>query len=144
MDLIEPLMRLCNYALTNSSIHASWWEASIIVLPKDNKDKMNAESYRLIWLLNFDLKIFTKTLANCLNIIIQGYIKSDQTGFIPNRALTDNIQKSINLIWCCRKEKILSILLSADICKAFDSTEFTYLQTLMEEMGFGSQFLNGI
>lgn len=68
--------------MKNRSILKFWMEASVIVLPKDNKDKTNAGSYRPISLLNFDFKIFTKTLATRLNKIIH---HSDQTGFIWNR-----------------------------------------------------------
>lgn len=137
-------MKLCSHALMAGIIPASWQEASIIVLPKDNKDKTNVESYRPISLLNFNHKIYTKAIATCLNAIIQEYISSDQTGFIPNRALTDNIQKSIGIIHHhCEKEKINFILLSVDIRKAFDSIEFTYRQTFVEELDFDPHFLSG-
>lgn len=117
---------------------------SIIVLPKENKDRTNADSNHPICWLNFHFNFFTKPLVTHLNRIIHNYIHLDQTGFIPNRSLTDNIQKPIQLITHCRKEKIPAVLASIDTHKAFNSMEFIHLQAIMISKNFGEDFLHAI
>lgn len=65
-------------------------------------------------------------------------------GFIPGRNLTDNILCTLNVIHYGKLNKIQSIILAADIKKAFDSLETSYLSILLQAMGFSQLFLNAI
>lgn len=81
-----PLMlRLFNHSIENQEFPQSMYVANISLILKKWKDEMDPASYRPIALLNSDLKIFTKILANRLNKCITKIIHSDQTSFIPGR-----------------------------------------------------------
>lgn len=54
---------------------------------------MDPGSYRPIALLNYDLNIITKVLANHLGKHIANIIHPDQIGFIPGRYSFCNVQR---------------------------------------------------
>lgn len=67
MSLLVPKLRsLFHYCLESQVIPLSL-EAHEILLPKPSKDTLECSSYRLIALLNQDLKNLTKVLANRLS-----------------------------------------------------------------------------
>ncbi|KAL8222249.1 UNVERIFIED_CONTAM: hypothetical protein K2H54_075202 [Gekko kuhli] len=63
----------------------------------------------------------------------------DQTGFIPNRQLIDNVRRTIDIT---HEKKYL--VLALDFKKAFDSIEVPYMITLLRGLGFGANFLKAI
>ncbi|XP_053546007.1 uncharacterized protein LOC128638168 [Bombina bombina] len=69
-------------------------EAMITVIPKPDKPKDNVGSYRPISLINVDIKIYAKILANRLNPILPKVIHPEQAGFIRghNAKTEDTIQ----------------------------------------------------
>ena len=76
----------------------SYYEATITLIPKPDKDPTKKENYRPISLMNRGAKL----LNNILAIRIQQHIKKithhDQVGFIPGMQRFFNIHKSINVI----------------------------------------------
>ncbi|XP_073462515.1 probable serine/threonine-protein kinase DDB_G0277449 [Aquarana catesbeiana] len=78
-DILAPHMaKFFNSKKTGSPMDPHLNTAFITVIPKPNKNHEEVENYRPISLINNDLKILTKILANRLASFIKQYVHKDQ------------------------------------------------------------------
>ena len=82
-ELTPILHRLLEKIQTDGRLPNSFYEASIILTPKPDKDTTKKENFRPISLMNTDDKILNKILANRIQQYIKKIIHHDQVGFIP-------------------------------------------------------------
>ena len=64
----------------------------------------------------------------------------DQKGFLKNRHIEENTRLVYDLIQYCKKTKREGILLLIDFEKAFDSIEWSYIDKVLSQYNFGSDF----
>ena len=83
---------------TEGKLLDSFYEASITLIPKPNKDPTKMENYRPIALMNIDAKVLNKVLANRIQQYIKRSFHRYQVGFIPGLQGWFSIWKSINVI----------------------------------------------
>ncbi len=62
------------------------------MLPKKDKSCHLLKNWRPISLLNTDYKIIAKLLANRLKTVLPRLINNDQTGYLKNRYIGENIR----------------------------------------------------
>ncbi|KAM9312112.1 complement C3-like [Gastrophryne carolinensis] len=119
-------------------------EAHVTVIHKAGKDPLSCKSYRPISLLNVDLKLFTKILANRLAIYLPNLIDGDQCGFIPGREARDNTIRTLNLIHRSRTDNSPMMLLSTDAEKAFDRVDWNFVFEVLRHIGLQGRALKYI
>lgn len=118
--------------------------AHIVVIPKPDKDPNLVHNYRPISLLNVDLKIYAKILANRLLPLLPGLISLDQVGFVPGREARDNTLKAISIHNWLTSKKQPGFLLSLDAEKAFDRVAWDYLKEVLTHIGIRDRMLQFI
>ena len=82
-ELTPILHRLFEKIQTDGRLPNFFYEASIILIPKLDKDITKKENFRPISLMNIDAKILNKILANHFQKYTKKITHHGQVGFIP-------------------------------------------------------------
>ena len=92
-ELLPKLLKLFQKTAEEGTLQNSFYKATIILLPKLDKDNTKKENYRPISLIDLDAKILNKILANRIQQHIKNLIHHDRVAFIPGMQGFFNICK---------------------------------------------------
>ena len=142
--LKDPLLKSVKFSQINGSLSVSQRQAIIKLLEKREKDKRFIENWRPISLLNVDTKIITKTLASRLKKVLPFIIAHDQTAYVKGRFIGESIRLISDVLEVTDTHDIGGFLVTADIEKAFDSLDHSFLLAALEKFGFGNSFISWV
>ena len=100
--------------------------------------------WRPISLLNTDYKIATKCIAERLKSVISKLINKDQTGFLKDRYIEENIRNVLDIMQNCDENNQDAMLLFLDFEKAYDSIEWPFLIKTMRYFNLSESMIQWV
>ncbi|KAL0416027.1 UNVERIFIED_CONTAM: hypothetical protein Slati_3434600 [Sesamum latifolium] len=136
-DIIEEdVVAAVRDFLSSTSLPISVTATSIALIPKV-KNPSKWSEYQSISLCNTSNKILTKLLNDRLKLILLSLIVPNQSSFVPQRQIGDNIllaQEIMQSLSANKKE--WNVALKLDMAKAYDLVDWTFLEVVLLNFGF--------
>ena len=141
---VPILTDMFNHWFAQGAIPGSVTKGVITLLKKGGRHVWEGlDDYRPITLLNTELKILARVLANRLQIVISDLIGLKLTFTVKGKSIQDNlhlIRKVLEGI----EDGTEAALISLDQSKAFDRVDHRFLATVLETAGFKPEFCGWI
>ena len=137
---VPILTDMFNHWFAQGAIPGSVTKGVITLLKKGGRHVWEGlDDYRPITLLNTELKILARVLANRLQLIISDLISPEQTFAVKGRSIQDNLHL-IHKVLEGIEDDTEAALISLDQSKAFDRVDHRFLATVLETAGFKPEF----
>ena len=116
-----------------------------ITLIRKTNNLSQMTDFRLISLSNVVYKLVSKVLANCVKIILPQIISENQSAFLSERFITDNVLIAFELMHYLDhkkegKENFMTVKL--DMSKAYNRVKWGFIKKVIEKMGFHEKWIN--
>ena len=143
-EVKDILIKSFNDSFEIGKMSISQRQSIISLIPKKDKDTRYLKNWRPISLLNTDYKIAAKVIAHRISTVLPSIISSDQTGFVKNRYIGENIRTILDVLSYTEQHDIPGFIFSIDFEKAFDSIDWDYMYKALSFFGFGDTVIQWI
>ena len=139
----EPLCASIQQSFIAGELSTSQKQAIIKLIEKKDRDKRFIKNWRPISLLNVDMKLISKVLASCLKSVISSIVNQNQVAYINNMFISESGRLISDVLEINNSLDIEGILMTADIEKAFDSINHSFLMCVKKKLDLAMIFENG-
>jgi len=116
----------------------------LALIPKKLAAK-EMRDYRPISCCNVLYKVISKIIANRLKLLLPRFIAENQSAFVKDRLLIENLLLATELVKDYHKDSISArCAIKIDISKAFDSVQWSFLTNTLVAMNFSPTFIHWI
>ena len=142
-ELTPILLKLFQTIAEEGTLPSSFYEATITLIPKPDKDITKKENYMPISLMNIHAQVLKKLLSNQIQQYIKRIIHDHQVGFIPGMQEIFSTCKSITVIHHINKLKNKNhMIITIDPEKAFDKIQHPFMIKTLQKVGTEGNYLN--
>ena len=138
------LLETPNFSYENCELSTSQKQAVITLIQRKDKGSRLIKNCRSIFLINVDVKVASKALAERMKKVIHGIIHCDQTAYVKRRYTGESVRLIDYLLTYADQENLDGIMCAGDIEKAFDSVEHNFVFAALKKFGFGDSFIKWV
>ncbi|CAL5336186.1 unnamed protein product [Camellia sinensis] len=118
--------------------------SSFITLIPKKKNPLDLSDFRPISLVSSIYKVLAKVLSRRIRQVLPKLIGEVQTAFLSGRCILDGVLIANEVVDWWRKSKKKGVILKLDFEKAYDSVNWEFLLSMMENFGFGVKWVGWI
>ncbi|XP_055826362.1 uncharacterized protein LOC129894731 [Solanum dulcamara] len=138
----EDLFRVVLSFFNGQTLPKYYTHTCLVLLPKVSHPTKLSE-FRPISLSNFTNKIISKLLCLRLAPTLPTLISPNQSGFVKNRSISENIMLAQEIIHQIKKPNVGgNVVIKLDMAKAYDRVSWSYICLVLRKMGFGEGFID--
>ncbi|KAK3197910.1 hypothetical protein Dsin_021325 [Dipteronia sinensis] len=93
--------------------------------------------FRTISLVGSMYKVLAKVLANRIKKKMNSIIGNSQMAFVKGQQILDSFVVAEEIIYAWKKNRVGGLLVKLDFEQAYDSVDHDFLDSIIEDMGFG-------
>ena len=116
--------------------------STIMALIPKNNDAATMKDYRPISCCNVIYKVISKLLANRMKGMLPLFISLNQSAFVKDRLLIENVLLASELVKSYHKDSVIErCAVKIDVSKAFDSVQWSFLLSVLTALNFPERFI---
>ena len=139
-NVSNMVLNVLNSGMSLSEINRT----NIALVPKNNNPQRMTD-FKPISLCNVIYKLISKTLANHLKVILSHIISENQSAFMVNRLIIDNVLVAYEIMHFLKHNRGGNdsfMTAKLDMSKAFDRVEWSFIEMVMRKMGSNEYWIN--
>ena len=139
-NVSNMVLNVLNSGMSLSEINRT----NIALVPKNNNPQRMTD-FKPISLCNVIYKLISKTLANHLKVILSHIISENQSAFMVNRLIIDNVLVAYEIMHFLKHKRGGNdsfMTAKLDMSKAFDRVEWNFIENVMRKMGSNEYWIN--
>ena len=141
-ELKIPFIASRRKSFLKEELNNSQKQAVIRLIEKKHKDKRYIQNWRPLSLLNADVKILSKAIAQRLKKTLLFLISANQSAYVDGRFISEGGRPISDLLEISDTLKLDGLLATTDIQKVFYSVDHSFLISTLERYGFAIDLLN--
>ncbi|XP_060211737.1 uncharacterized protein LOC132639298 [Lycium barbarum] len=137
----DDLVNMVKAVIRGHQLPKFFTNTCLVLIPKSDNPQSFTD-FKPISLSNVSQKIVSKVLNDRLSRIIPKIISQNQSGFVKDRSIGENVLLAQEIIHNIRKpNKGGNVIIKLDMSKAYDRLSWNFLCIVMRKMGFSEQWI---